>query len=99
MRETVVEKYLHREVEKAGGTTRKFSSATRKSNPDRIVIWPVEATLPFRADIDFVELKSTGKKARAAQAREHKRLRDLGCKVYVIDTKAKVDEYVKGHRQ
>lgn len=88
MRETTVETHLRTQVVNAGGTTRKFSSATRKNNPDQIVIWP-------GAVIHFAELKAPKKTANAGQLREHTRLRKLGCTVVVLDTKAKVDAYVE----
>lgn len=94
MRESTVEDYLHDEVTKARGTTRKFKSPGRPHAPDRIVIWPGD----HGATIHFVECKAPDKKPRAGQAREHVRLRKLGCTVLVIDTKAKVDNYVKANR-
>ena len=95
MRESTVETYLHREVVKAGGDTRKFTG--RKGVPDRIVIWPrfMKGDLPVSPVIHFVETKAPGKRPRADQVREHKRLRDLGCIVLTIDTKPVVDLYVK----
>lgn len=99
MRERDVESYLHQQVTAAGGTTRKFSSATRANNPDRIVIWPPDGPaccgLMARARIDFVELKAPGKRARPGQMREHIRLRAYGCQVFVIWSKALIDDYVK----
>lgn len=94
MRESVVEKYLHTEVTTAGGTTRKFKSPGRKAVPDRIVIWSGKNGSAM-ANVHFVETKAPSKKPRADQAREHRRLRKLGCVVLVIDTKLKVDKYVR----
>ena len=102
MRESIIEKYLHKQVTAAGGTTRKFTGW--KNVPDRIVIWPTIHTfekpriVKDAARIHFVETKATGKTARAGQVREHKRLRALGCVVLVLDTKAKVDNYVANNR-
>lgn len=93
MRESAVEKYLKKQVRLAGGTTRKQTGYIHA--PDQLVIWPVPATLPRRADIHMVETKAPGKKARAGQLREHKRLRALGVTAIVIDTKEKVDAYLR----
>ena len=86
-----VEAYLKKRVLEAGGSTRKFAS--RINNPDQLVIWP-----GGDAFMHFVELKSPGKKPRAGQVREHKRLRDMGCSVFVLDTKPKIDEYVAKYK-
>lgn len=94
MRESTVERYLHREVTRAGGTTRKWKSPGRKGVPDRIVIWKGAVTGSVFGNVHFVETKAPGKGPREDQAREHKRLRRLGCLVLVLDTKAKVDRYV-----
>lgn len=101
MRERSIESYLHREVEKHGGTTRKFKSPGRVNVPDRIVIWPPKSqdwrgqpVLAAKPDINFVECKAPGKKARPGQVREHARLRKLGCIVLVLDTKEKIDDYI-----
>lgn len=85
MRERVIERYLHQQVTKAGGTTRKLKG--RKNDPDRLVLWP-------RGEMHFVETKATGKDANAGQIREHKRLRALGCEVWVINCVEAIDNYV-----
>lgn len=89
MRESTIERYLHQQVTKAGGTTRKFVSPGHKDVPDRIVIWPL-------AGVHFVETKAPGKKPRAGQLREHARLRKLGCTVLTIESPKEVDTYVWG---
>lgn len=107
MKESVVERHLHTQVVKAGGTTYKFVSPGRKNVPDRIVIWPKKLIKPgdmsdllgeWRAAVEFVECKAPGKKANPAQAREHVRLMKLNCVVLVLDTKAKVDAYLGRNR-
>lgn len=106
MRESKIEKYLHDEVTKTGrGTTRKWKSPGRRAVPDRIVIWAAGQGMRVKdgsftcvarpATIHFVEMKAPKKGPRPEQAREHERLRDLGCVVLVLNTKAKVDAYVK----
>lgn len=104
MRERVVERYLHTEVVKAGGATRKHKGRT--NDPDRIVIWPA-LTLSGRlcgvrlkhSEVHFIETKAPGKKARRGQAREHARLRKFGCVVLVLDTREKIDNYIEENRR
>ena len=89
MLESTVETRLRRGMKRLKGGCYKFVSPGRRGVPDRICIWPI-------GEIDFVETKAPGKKPRADQAREHKRLRKLGCRVYVLDTPEKVDAYLRG---
>jgi hypothetical protein len=105
MRESKVERYLHRAVEAAGGTTRKWVSPGRPGVPDRIVIWPSDRGLfngvliSTPALVHFVEVKAPGKRARPSQIREHNRLMLLGCVVLVLDTTEKIDDYInRTHR-
>lgn len=98
MRETGrygVEAYLKKQVAAAGGATRKFVSPGRPGVPDQIVIWKRNAHPFYWADIQFVETKAPLKGPSAAQLREHRRLRAFGCTVLALNTKAKVDAYVK----
>ena len=97
MRESTIEKYLCTEVVKAGGCTYKFVSPGRVNVPDRIVIWPAGRRFTA-AGIAFVELKAPGEKPRPGQAREIRRLLDLGCSVAVLDSKELVDLFVKNWR-
>lgn len=105
MRETGrygTEAYLKKQVALSGGATRKFLPA-RPGNPDQLVIWPEygmsngKKTAAYNARIHFVETKAPRKKPRPSQLREHKRLRDLGCEVYVLDTKEKIDAYMRAN--
>lgn len=52
---------------------------TGRNDPDRVFLHP--KTPPI-----FVEFKAHGEEARPAQKEMHKRLRDLGFSVYVIDS-------------
>jgi hypothetical protein len=70
----------------------KFTSPGRRNVPDRMVVVP-PAGEP-RAQVIFVELKAPGKKPTAGQAREHDRLRALGCRVEMIDSVEGVDVFV-----
>lgn len=87
MNETAIENYLRDEVKKFGGIAYKFTSPSRRSVPDRLVLVP-------GGQVCFVELKATGKKPSEAQLREHKRLEDMGHPTFVIDSKGGVDEFI-----
>jgi len=87
IRETPVENYLREQVEAYGGMCRKHVSPGRRGGNDRICLWP-------RGVTHWVEVKAPGEKPKPHQEREHARLRRLGHKVFVIDTKTGVDIYV-----
>jgi len=96
MLERDVEKHLVKRVKAAGGIAYKFTSPGRRSVPDRLVLMPPDllSERPVQRAI-FVELKAPGKAATPAQLREHERLRDLGFRVEVIDTKEGVDAFMR----
>lgn len=87
MREKTIEQHLVDEVQRLGGIAYKFTSPARRNVPDRIVALP-------GGILAFVELKRPGEKPTKGQAREHERLRDLGQRVYVIDTLDEVDQFL-----
>ena len=93
MLERDVEKHLVKRVKAAGGIAYKFTSPGRRSVPDRLVLMPPDLLDDSQRAI-FVELKAPGKTATPAQLREHGRLRDLGFRVEVIDTKEGVDAFM-----
>lgn len=80
--ESDVELYLCKIVKKYGGTCEKFKSPARRSVPDRLITFP-------GGHMFFVECKAPGKDATHLQKKDHKKRRDMGCEVFVIDTKAK----------
>lgn len=84
MRESDIEIYAVKEVRKLGGVAYKFTSPGRIGVPDRIMLFP-------NGIIYFVEFKAPGKKPTEGQLREHKRIRDLGFYVEVVDSKEDVD--------
>lgn len=89
MRESLVEAYLVKRVQSAGGQAYKFKSPGRKNVPDRIVLMP-------NGRIRFVELKAPGERPTDAQDREHIRLWQMGFQVVVIDSTEGVDQFLKG---
>lgn len=87
MRESQVEQHLCKLVAEAGGIAYKFTSPQRVNVPDRLLTMPGGV-------ICFVECKAPGKKPTEGQLREHNRLRALGFRVEVIDTKEGADALV-----
>lgn len=78
MLENRVERALVKRVKDLGGMCEKFTSPGRRSVPDRIV------TLPG-GRIIFVECKAPGKRPTELQDRDHKRRKEMGCEVVVIN--------------
>lgn len=87
MREREIEEYLRLGVKKLGGIAFKFTSPGNAGVPDRLVVMPGNR-------IYFVELKRPGGKTSQLQDRQIGRLRDLGCKAFVIDSKEGVDKFL-----
>lgn len=83
-----IEKYLVEQVEAAGGMAEKFTSPNRRSVPDRLCLFP-------GGGVFFVECKAPGKKPTSAQLRDHKRRRELGFTVSVVDSKDGVDLFIE----
>lgn len=97
-----VEDYFVGQCEANGALVRKLAYVGRRAAPDRMVVWGSQVydwdagRLPPK--IDFVELKAKGQKADDHQAREHERLRALGCNVFLIDSKEAVDRYIASRK-
>ena len=90
--ENAVEKYLHDEVIKRGGTTRKWVSPGRRGVMDRIVLLP-------QCHVLFVEVKTLGEGLEDHQKREADALRSVGANVEVtwVSGKAGVDALLAGY--
>jgi hypothetical protein len=84
MRESEIENYLVKKVKALGGEVRKVKWIGRRGAPDRLVMMPPDHT-------EWVELKAPGEIAKPHQLREHKRMRDMGQTVFVIDSMEGVD--------
>lgn len=81
-KESKIESFFVDEMTKAfGREPRKYK--TRMHDPDRLCLFE-------GAEAVFVELKRPKGKPRPGQIREHARLRDLGFRVEVVDTKEEV---------
>lgn len=103
MKERDIERYLVARVKARGGEVRKVVWPGRKYAPDRVAMLP--PVRPGRyADSRtlWVELKAPGLKAtfpsnahERGQAREHKRMREVGQVVLVIDSKEDIDKVLR----
>lgn len=87
MRESEVEAHLVRMVNRHGGEVRKVKWIARRGAPDRLVM------LPCVPGGVWVELKRPGKDAEDHQAREHERMRAMNCRVVVLDTVKRIDDF------
>ena len=88
MSEKEIENYLVRKIKNKKGIAYKFTSPGNSGVPDRLCLLP-------NGKIFFVELKSPGKKARALQVNQITKITKLGQRVYVLDSKEKVDEVLE----
>lgn len=93
-RESTIEQHLGDVVLALRGEQRKIRFVGRDGAPDRLVMFP-------NGKLAWVELKAPGLAANfpsnaheRQQAREHKRLRDVGQTVVVLDSKEAVTEFL-----
>lgn len=87
MKESSIERRLKKEVEKRGGKALKFVSPGMRGVPDRIVLLPGARTI-------FVELKAPGEKPEPLQVKRAAELRELGFKVYCLDSIEAINRFV-----
>lgn len=87
MRESTIERYFVSRIQRLGGMALKLNSSSGCGLPDRMVLMP-------GGRIYFVELKAPGRKPRPVQKAVHSMFRNMGVKVFVIDTKEKVGEFI-----
>ena len=89
MLEKTVEKELCDRVKnELGGWALKFVSPGQNGVPDRVILVP-------DGRIYFVEIKAPGKKLRKLQEHVCGLIKQLGFKVLRIDTKEKVEDFVR----
>jgi len=86
--EKLLERRLCRWVKKTGGLAIKFFCPTFTGLPDRILLLP-------GGKIEFVELKSTGKKQSPRQVFVADMLKRLGFNVTVIDSDELLNVYIE----
>lgn len=87
--EKAIERYLVDEVERRGGLCLKYDNPYTIGYPDRLVILPGYPLV-------WVEVKSKGKKPRPIQEKRHASLRNLGQRVYVVDSRESVNTIING---
>ena len=83
-----VEEYIIGKVKSMGGKCYKFVSPGNNGVPDRIVMLP-----PGR--VYFVETKAAGQKPRPSQLAVHREMESIGVRVWVLDSKAAADEFLR----
>lgn len=88
IREKTVEEYLKVKVKNMHGVAYKFISPGNNGMPDRLVCLP-------GGKIFFVELKALNKKTRALQDLQIKKLQNLGCRVFVVDSFEGIDKLLE----
>lgn len=87
--EKEVEAYLKKKVEGLGGICLKFPATFAEGIPDRLIILP-------GGHYAWVELKRPkGGRLSEIQKYQHKKLRTIGCKVYVLKNYQEVDDFIK----
>ena len=79
MREKIIEQKLVKFVKSVGGLALKFVSPGTTGVPDRLILLP-------GARLAFVEVKAPGQKPRTLQLHRHDQLRNLGFKVFILDS-------------
>jgi hypothetical protein len=89
MKEAHIRKLLRAGILKMGGLCQKFTSPATRDVPDELVTWPW-------GEMDLVETKKPGEKARPGQLRDHRERAALGVPVYLLDTPAAVQWYLSG---
>lgn len=90
--EKMIERYLCDSIKEMGGVCLKYSNAGMVGYPDRIVMLPGGWTV-------WVELKSKGKKLTYLQSLRYEVLKGIGQRVYVADSRDKVDEIINDWRK
>ena len=85
MRERTLERKLTQSVANMGGLALKFVSPGMAGVPDRLLLFP-------EGKIAFVEMKAPGKHPTKLQRLRHEQLRNLGFRVYVVDSIDQIGE-------
>lgn len=92
MEEREIERFFTAECKRNNGLALKLASPSMAGLPDRIVLMP-------GGRVFFAELKAPGKRPRPLQAAMHNMLRQMGFRVYVIDSKDMAREAVRNEIQ
>ena len=86
--EREIEKTLVNTVKSAGGIAPKFVSPGFSGMPDRLILMP-------EGHMAFVEVKAPGMKPRPLQESRHRKLCNLGYRVYVLSDVKQIDKLVQ----
>lgn len=86
--EKALERQLRDRIKKIGGWCLKLAPLHIRGLPDRLCLLP-------GGSIYFIELKTTGEKARKSQLVIHKKLKKIGFPVLVIDRSLQIDELLR----
>ena len=89
MREKTIEHNLVSAVKNMGGIAPKFVSPSFDGMPDRLVLLP-------GGRLAFVEVKAPGKEPRPLQKARHRLLRQLGFKVFILDSAEDIQTILSG---
>lgn len=92
LRERDIEQHLVKRVKALGGEVRKVQWIGRRGAPDRLTMLPGYVGKGVATTTIWVELKAPGVKPDAHQLREHRRMREMGQRVVVIDSIDGVEE-------
>ena len=84
MREKELECKLVKAVRDSGGLDLKFVSPNMDGVPDRLLLFPGGRAA-------FAEVKAPGQKPRLLQVHRMEQLRELGFRVYVVDSEEKIE--------
>ena len=87
MRESSIENRFVKECKKRGAWPLKMIAAGTAGMPDRMVL--------MEGRVVFAELKRPGQLPRALQLKRHEQLAGYGFKVWVIDGKETIEEFIK----
>lgn len=85
--EKVIESHLCRLTREAGGLALKYTSATQTGYPDRLLLFPGGKTV-------WVEVKSKGLYPTPLQCLRIRRLREVGQRVEICDSRQRAEEIV-----
>lgn len=86
-KEREIERFFAAECKRKNWLAVKLASPSMAGLPDRMV-------LMHGGGVFFAELKAPGKRPRPLQTAVHNMLRDMGFRVYVIDSREKAREAV-----
>lgn len=86
--EKYIERKINEYVKNIGGLSIKLNSVNFNGLPDRLCLLPAGNLL-------FIEVKTTGEKTRKLQEYIHKKIRQLGFKVVVIDNVDEIEKTIK----